>query len=250
MKVLIIEDESFAADKLERQLLQLDDKIEVCKKIESVNTSVKWLSENQVNLIFLDIHLSDGLSFHIFDDLEINTPIIFTTAYDQYAIQAFKVNSIDYLLKPINKKDLALSLEKYHKLQQTKALPDYKTLMNSLRQNQAAYQKRFMVVVGERILTIPSDEVAYFFAEEKYVFLVHKDGERYLIDFTLDKLDSLLDPKVFFRTNRQTIIHIDAIKSMKEWFKRRIKVEVKPAFDKEVIVSRERIKDFKIWLNS
>lgn len=250
MKVLIIEDESFAADKLERQLLQLDNTIEVCNKIESVNSAIKWLNQNQVDLIFLDIHLSDGLSFHIFEEIEVTVPIIFTTAYDQYAIQAFKVNSIDYLLKPIKKNDLAISLDKYDKLHGQKELPDYKTLLNSLAKNHKVYQQRFMVVVGEKILTVPSGEVAYFFAEEKYVFLVHKNGERYLIDFTLDKLDNLLDPKLFFRINRQIIVQIDAIHSMKDWFKRRIKLELNPAFDKEAIVSRERIKDFKIWLNS
>jgi len=250
MKVLIVEDESIAADKLERQLLQLDATIEVCAKIESVTSTVKWLQQHPVDLIFLDIHLSDGLSFRIFDEVEVTAPIIFTTAYDQYAIQAFKVNSIDYLLKPINKYDLAQSLEKYNTLHPQQVQPDYKALFDSLTKNQEAYQKRFMVVTGEKIMTVPSEEVAYFFAEGKYVFLVHQDGDRYLIDYTLDKLHNLLDPAQFFRANRQIIVHIDAIKTMHSWFKRRIKLEMTPAFDKEVIVSSERMKDFKLWLNS
>lgn len=131
MKVLIVEDESIAADKLERQLLQLDATIEVCAKIESVTSTVKWLQQHPVDLIFLDIHLSDGLSFRIFDEVEVTAPIIFTTAYDQYAIQAFKVNSIDYLLKPINKYDLAQSLEKYNTLHPQQVQPDYKALFDS-----------------------------------------------------------------------------------------------------------------------
>lgn len=250
MKILIIEDESIAADKLERQLLQLDSTIEVCDKIESVSSAVKWLNQNTVDLIFLDIHLSDGLSFRIFDEVEIQTPIIFTTAYDQYAIQAFKVNSIDYLLKPINKFDLAQSLEKYKNLHSHEPQPDFKALFETLTKTQETYQKRFMVVRGEKIMTVPIEEVAYFFAEGKYVFLVHQDGERYLVDYTLDKLHELVDPKQFFRANRQIIVHIDAIKTMNSWFKRRIKLEMNPAFDKEVIVSSERMKDFKNWLNS
>lgn len=250
MKVLIVEDETIAANKLERQLLQLDATISIENKIESVASTVKWLTENQVDLIFLDIHLSDGLSFGIFDDIEVKVPVIFTTAYDQYAIQAFKVNSVDYLLKPINKYDLERSLDKFKDYHSNEPAVDYKELMQAMKSDSLQYQKRFMVMVGERIMSISIDDVAYFFAEGKYVFIVDKAGERYLVDFTLDKLVEVLDPSIYFRVNRQVIIRIDAIKQMHSWFKRRVKIDLDPEFDKEVIVSSERVKDFKKWLNS
>ena len=250
MKVLIVEDESIAADKLERQLLQLDPSISVENKIESVTSTVKWLAENQVDLIFLDIHLSDGLSFGIFDEIDVDVPVIFTTAYDQYAIQAFKVNSVDYLLKPINKYDLERSLDKFKNYHFNEPVVDYKEILQAMHSDTNQYQKRFMVMVGERIMSIRIDDVAYFFAEGKYVFIVDKEGERYLIDFTLDKLVEVLDPVIYFRVNRQVIIRIDAIKQMNSWFKRRVKIDLHPQFDKEVIVSNERVKDFKKWLNS
>lgn len=252
MKVLIVEDEAIAAEKLERLLGQIDETIIVLAKLESVAQTTSWLKENSVDLIFLDIHLADGNSFRIFDELEIKTPVIFTTAYDQYAIQAFKVNSIDYLLKPINKYDLIQSIEKYkaiHALCEPHQTIDYSEIMNSLKQQQRLYQKRFMVVVGEQIKTIPCDEVAYFFAEGKYVFLVHVNKERYLVDFTLDKLVEVLDPDHFFRINRQFIVGFGSIQTMQKWFTRRIKVHLTPEFENEVIVSVERVAEFKKWLN-
>jgi len=250
MRVLIVEDESIAADKLERQLSQIDAQIEVCAKTESIASTTQWLSGNEVDLIFLDIHLSDGLSFGIFDDINVNIPIIFTTAYDQYAIQAFKVNSVDYLLKPINKYDLANSLEKFKNYHNQQEKVDYSQLLQAIQSGGHTFQKRFMVTTGEIIKSIHVDEVAYFFVEGKYVFLVDKGGERYLIDFTLDKLAELLDPEIFFRVNRQVIVKIESLVRIHSWFKRRIKLELKPTFDKEVIVSSERARDFKNWLNS
>ena len=250
MNVVIIEDESFAAEKLERQLIALDTGINVVAKIESVKNAVSWLKENKSDLIFLDIHLSDGLCFRIFDEVEIKTPIIFTTAYDQYAIQAFKVNSIDYLLKPINKFELAASYEKYKELHQKENTVDYsalKEIIGDMREKK--YQKRFLVVEGDTIKTVLIENVAYFFAEGKYAFLVTKSKERYLIDHTLEHLTVVLNPDEFFRINRQVIVHLDSIKKMHTWFSRRIKLELIPPFEKETIVSTERVKDFKEWLN-
>ena len=252
MNVLIIEDEHIAAEKLERLLLQIDEEIKICAKLESVSQTTKWLKENTVDLIFLDIHLSDGNSFRIFDEIEVKTPIIFTTAYDQYAIQAFKVNSIDYLLKPINKYDLIQSLEKYkqiHSLCETPTPVNYNDLLESIKVHHKLYQKRFMVVVGDQIKTIPCEDVAYFFAEGKYVFLVHKNKERFLVEFTLDKLGEMLDPDHFFRINRQIIVGFESIKNMQKWFTRRIKLHLQPEFDSDAIVSVERVSEFKKWLN-
>ena len=201
-------------------------------------------------MIFLDIHLSDGLCFRIFDEVEIKTPIIFTTAYDQYAIQAFKVNSVDYLLKPINKFDLAASYEKFNEFHTGEASFDYSTLKEMIGDmREKKYQSRFLVVQGDTIKTVLVENIAYFFAEGKYAFLVEKSGERYLIDTTLEKLTSALNPDEFFRINRGVIVHLDSIKKMNTWFSRRIKLELNPPFEKETIVSTERVKDFKEWLN-
>lgn len=252
MQVLIVEDEHIAAEKLERLLNEIDPEINVLAKLESVRQTTAWLKENKADLIFLDIHLSDGNSFQIFEELEVRTPIIFTTAYDQYAIQAFKVNSVDYLLKPISKDDLMKSLEKLkqiHSVCEPHQPVDYTQIIESIKLNQKLYQKRFMVVVGDQIKTVQCEEVAYFFAEGKYVFLVHKNKERYLVDFTLDKLNEVLDPDHFFRVNRQFIVGFHSIQTMQKWFTRRIKVHLTPEFENEVIVSVERVGDFKKWLN-
>ncbi len=250
MNVAIIEDESHAAQKLERQLLALDSSITVAAKIESVKNAVSWLKENKPDLIFLDIHLSDGLCFRIFDEVEIKTPIIFTTAYDQYAIQAFKVNSVDYLLKPINKFDLAQSYEKFKEYHQKENPVDYKSIQEMIgNMREKKFQKRFLVVEGDSIKTVVVENIAYFFAEGKYAFLVEKTGDRYLIDTTLEHLTSVLDPDQFFRLNRQIIVHLESIKKMSTWFSRRIKLELTPPFEKDTIVSTERVKDFRKWLN-
>lgn len=250
LNVVIIEDEKFAAEKLERQLYQVDDNFKVVAILESVKQAVNWLKENKPDLIFLDIHLADGLCFRIFDEIEIRTPIIFTTAYDQYAIQAFKVNSVDYLLKPVNKYDLAQSIDKFKEIHRMGMPVDYTELLKTLHSSgDKEYQKRFMVVHGENIKTIPVEEVAYFFAEGKYAFLVDKSGERYLIDYSLENLIKKLDPNYFFRVNRQIIVHLYSIKTMHTWFKRRIRIILEPEFEKETIVAAERVKDFKDWLN-
>ncbi len=250
MKILIIEDEKIAADKLERQLKQLDPDFEVAEKIDSVIKAVDWLNNNEADLIFLDIHLSDGLSFTIFEEVEINTPIIFTTAYDAYAIQAFKLNSIDYLLKPINKGDLELALQKFHRLHGENSNQDYLHLIALLKGKEHAFQERFMVYTGEKIKSVNIQQVAYFFAEGKYVFLVDKDNKQFIIDFTLSKLQTLLDPNLFFRINRKFIIHIDAIHQMEPYSKARLKIDLTPPANQDVIVSIERSSEFKKWLNS
>ncbi len=250
VNVVIIEDEKFAAEKLERQLVNLDPDFQVVAKLESVKQSVIWLQEQIPDLIFLDIHLADGLCFRIFDEVDIKTPVVFTTAYDQYAIQAFKVNSVDYLLKPINKYDLSQSLDKFKEFHRQGKAADYSALIEALHQpKQHEFQKRFMVVHGDRIKTVQLEDVAYFFAEGKYAFLVTTSGDRFLIDFSLENLIKKLDPVDFFRVNRQVIVKLSSIKEMHSWFKRRIKLVLEPEFEKETIVAVERVKEFKEWLN-
>lgn len=248
-KVVIIEDEQLAAQKLSRQLKNIDDEIEVVVTLGSVARAVEFLSAQTVDLIFLDIHLGDDTSFSIFDQIEIKTPIIFTTAYDQYAIKAFKLNSIDYLLKPVNKNDLKGALTKYYENRQGVPL-DYKQLLQSLQTGQSAsYQSRFMVYKGDMVKTISVADISYFFAEGKYVYLVDRNGNEHLIDYTLDKLREQLDPQRFFRINRQFIIQICAIQEMMAYTKGRIKISLNPPAKKESVVSIDRAGDFKNWLN-
>jgi len=253
MDVVIVEDEKLAADKLERQLKKTDEKIHVLAKLESITEAVNWFSENKCDLVFLDIHLSDGISFNIFEKIKLKTPVVFTTAYDQYAIQAFKVNALDYLLKPISKSDLSVALEKYHSLADNqKELPpiDFSALMEAMGDKKAAYKERFMVKSGGgKIKVIEMDNVAYFFAEGKYTFLVDKKGEEHLIESTLEKLVNELHPLKFFRINRQFIVGISAIERMFSWTKSRIKIELNPPPKQEVIVSVERSPEFKKWLD-
>lgn len=251
MKVLIVEDEQLAADTLESMLLELNSEIEILDKIDSVKKAVKWLSENEADLLFLDIHLADGKSFSIFEKVDIKTPIIFTTAYDQYAIKAFKLNSIAYLLKPIDEEELEEALEKYESLKTSSSGVDVASILRAIDQKEAAFQKRFMVTTGEKIRSILIEEVAYFMGEDKYLYLITKDNKKYIIDSTLTKLEQLLDPERFFRINRKFTISFDSIKEMVAYSKSRVKVELDPPapYDLEAIVSVDRSGSFKKWLN-
>ena len=200
--------------------------------------------------IFLDIHLSDGLCFKIFEQIEVHIPIIFTTAYDQYAIRAFQVNSVDYLLKPINKKDLITAIDKYKQVKENyrSNQPDLLELLKSFQQKKT-YQKRFLVSKGEHIVTINTDNVSYFFADGKYVFLTTKGGVQHVIDYTLDNLEEILDPEVFFRANRKFLICVQSIEQIITLSKSKLKVKLIPDISSELIVSSERSRSFKNWLN-
>jgi len=248
MKVLIIEDEPLAAERLTNLLPECDSSIEIEAVLESVTAAIDWLSAHRTDLIFLDIHLSDGLSFEIFDRLPIDTPVIFTTAYDNYAVKAFQLNSIDYLLKPFDIEALLMALEKLSRWREPARANLYELLQAAKLQNQH-FQKRFLVYTGQKIKTIPVESVAYFFAENKSVFLVSTDKVQYLLDFTLDNLEKVLDPQLFFRVNRQFILGLRAIETMYPYTKGRVKIDVQPPIAKEVIVSVDRAARFKMWLN-
>ena len=251
MKVLIIEDEAFAAEKLEQMLLEINPDINVLAKLGSINESVKWLMTGTCDLIFLDIQLSDGISFSIFDQITINTPIIFTTAYDQYAIKAFQLNSISYLLKPIRKKDLEESLQKYQSLKSAFSI-DFEMLLANIQGREPDYKKRFLIQIGEKIKKIELSEIAYFFVLEKAVYLKTFQGNSYPLDYTLDKLENMINPEKFFRINRKYIVSIDSISNMLAYSRSRVKLELKPKCDEELdtIVSIDRSSDFKKWLNT
>lgn len=248
MDVLIIEDEELAARNLEKQLKKIVPDVNVLSKIDSIRGAVSWLSVNRADLIFLDIHLSDGLSFSIFEQIEVDTPIIFTTAYDQYTLKAFKVHSIDYLLKPIDLKELKHSVEKYQKIINQGAKGDLQALLESFKP-QKEFQKRFVVHAGQKIKMIKTEEVAWFNGSDKGTFLNTFTNKSYDIDFSLDKLEEIIDPEKFFRINRNYIINIEAIEEMYTLAKSRIKVELKPKPTDETLVSFNRMSSFRKWLN-
>lgn len=249
-EVIIVEDERLAADKLSRQLRNIDPEIEIVATLDTVAKAVDFLASRSVDLIFLDVHLGDDISFSIFDQVKVKTPIIFTTAYDQYAIKAFKLNSLDYLLKPVSKNELQTALTKYFEQKPVSPVPDYQSLLASLKSNDTSiYQTRFIVYKGDKVKTIEVSEIAYFFAEGKYVYLVDKGSVEYLVDYTLDKLNGCLDPMRFFRINRQLIIQVCAIEEMTSYSKGRLKINLNPPSRKEAIVSIERATAFKNWLN-
>lgn len=249
MKVLIVEDEKFAQQRMTELLLDLEPGIQIAAAIDSVENSVKWLSENEVDLILMDIHLSDDISFSIFDQLEIKTPVIFTTAYDKYALRAFKVHSIDYLLKPIDKEELRSSLQKFHRYKSPNR-SDIQNIRDALDiGKEHNYQRRFIVKKGDTIASIKAEEIAYFEGEDRYVYLVNNNGNKFFIDHKLSDLESLLDPDIFFKFNRSFIGHFDSIESIISVSRSRVKVNLNPAPRRDIIVSTERTREFKVWLN-
>lgn len=248
-RILIIEDEKLAQDHLARLLLGIRPEVTIVERLESVARSVAWLQQHTADLIFLDIHLSDGLSFSIFEQIELNTPIIFTTAYDEYALKAFKVNSVDYLLKPIDEDDLRASLSKYQNLRAPAPAVNFEKLISALRQPAPTWQERFLVHRGERLLSVRTDQIAYFEGEDRYVYLTKTDGSRFIVDYRLSDLEQLLDPQHFFRLNRSFIAHFSAIDGMVNLSKSKIKVDLLPPTKRQVIVSSEGCAAFKAWLN-
>ena len=249
MRIIIVEDEKHARDNLERLLLEIDPTIEVQAKLDSVSSTVDWLARHETDLIFLDIHLADDLSFKIFELTEVKAPVIFTTAYDQYALRAFKVNSLDYLLKPIEKEELARSLDKYRATRPQQPALNVESLLQALQQPQRNYQQRFLVTRREKILSVKVEDIAYFEGEDRYVYLVKNDGTRFIVEYKLSELEDLLDPRQFFRLNRSYIARFEAIDKITVLSKSRVKVDMKPAAPREVIVSTETARDFKAWLN-
>jgi DNA-binding LytR/AlgR family response regulator len=250
MNILIIEDEQPAADRLKKMIMEIQPEANFPEAIVSIKTAVEYFKNgNKPDLIFMDIHLADGNSFEIFDMAEVNAPIIFTTAYDEYAIKAFKVNSIEYLMKPVKKEELQNAFSKFKKYyEKTEQLPDLSKLVEALRDPQSQYKKRFLIRFGEHIKAIEIDQVAYFYTEDKINFVKTKDNHTYHIDYNLDKLEQMLDPEKFFRINRQFIIGIDSIDQMFSFSKSRVKVNLKPPINMDTIVSTERSPLFKEWL--
>ena len=251
MKVVIIEDEKILANKLEEYLSEIDTSIEVLAKIGTVRDATNWLNNNEADLLFLDIQLSDGLSFDIFEQVDISTPVIFTTAYDQYAIKAFKNNGIDYLLKPISFDELRESIEKFKDLFRNLTVynPDFKAMINALKKKSESYKKRFTIYVGSKIRIINTDDIAYFYSTNKAVFLRTINNKDFDVDYSLTKLENILNPDFFFRINRKYIIRIQSIDELITLSKSRLLVKLNPPVDEEIIITYQRSGNLKKWLN-
>ncbi|MFD2823977.1 LytR/AlgR family response regulator transcription factor [Lacinutrix iliipiscaria] len=251
MNIIIIEDEKPSARRLQRMLERLDLKVEIM--LHSVEESIIWFQNNEhPDLIFLDIQLSDGLSFEIFETIDIKSAVIFTTAFDEYALQAFKLNSIDYLLKPIDEDDLEQAVSKYKTRlpqQQQQVTLDFndikKLLVNPIERE---YKKRFSIKVGQHLKLINIDEIECFYSENKGTYLYTTEGRNYLIDTTLEQLELELEPQQFFRINRKFFVNIHAIKDMVSYTNSRLQIKLNSFNEQDVIVARERVKDFKMWL--
>jgi two-component system, LytTR family, response regulator LytT len=248
--ILIIEDENAAARRITKMVTELLPEAHILPVIASIHAGVEYLKTHPApDLIFSDVHLADGQSFEIFRQVETTTPIIFTTAYDQYALDAFKVNGIDYLLKPVKKEELERAIKKFNQLSASAPTINIEKLLQSLHQPQPSYKDRFAVRYGEHIKTIETIDIAYFYTENKVNFLVTKEAKRYAVDYNLDQLEGLLDPKKFFRINRQFIIGFHSITEMFSYSKSRVLIKLNPPSKLETIVSAERSASFKTWID-
>jgi two-component system LytT family response regulator len=255
MDIFIIEDEPMASKLLSKLIKDADPNMNIVGTADNVVSAVKWFQENKhPDLIFSDIELLDGQSFEIFNTIEITSPVIFTTAYHDFALKAFKVNSIDYLLKPLNKADVKRALDKYKMLQDKMSVSNnssdiLKGLIDSIKAEKKTYKSRFLVKMGDRLVSLTNEQIAYFYSEDKLVFLQTIENKKYPVDFSLDELEQTLDPTSFFRLNRQFISNINSIMSIHNYFNGKLKLTLKPAIEKEVVVSREKASLFKDWLD-
>ncbi|NAS32852.1 response regulator [Flavobacteriaceae bacterium R38] len=251
MNTIIIEDEKPSARRLKRMLEEME--VPVNSMLHSVEEAIDWFQKNEhPDLIFLDIQLSDGLSFEIFDVVKVNSAIIFTTAFDEYALQAFKLNSIDYLLKPIDNEDLEVAIQKFKKLQPQKQVlsvdfEDIKKLL--VNPVERGYKKRFTVKVGQYLKMITIDEIECIYSENKGTYAYTAEGRNYLLDTALDHLENELSPEIFFRVSRKFFININHIKDIVSYTNSRLQIKLKKFDEQEIIVSRERVRDFKDWIS-
>ena len=256
MRILIVEDEELAVKKLQKTLFAVDESASVVGVTDSIRGTVEWLQNNPApDLILMDIELADGQSFEIFNLITVKTPVIFTTSYDEYALKAFKVNSIDYLLKPIQKEELEAALGKFRQMTST-ATPENKgdvsinNLIKELQQKlqPKEYRKRFLVKQAQRLVSIDVNEIAYFYSDGRLNFFKTCDNKKYVVDYTMDELEDMLDPDKYFRTSRSFYVSVNCIDQIHDYFGNRLLLNLNPAVDKEVLVSREKVMDFKKWM--
>lgn len=256
MDILIVEDEAPAFRRLELLLKEVRSDIRILEVTDSIADTVSWLQQNkQPDLIFMDMQLADGLSLEIFGKVQVASPVIFTTAHDEYALRAFKVSSIDYLLKPLLKAELENSLNKYELLKASLGSAHttplkLEELLQVYQQQGSSYKSRILVKLGDRLISVDEKDIAYFQATDGLVFLVTRAEKRYPLDRTLDELEGMLNPESFFRINRQFIVRVDALGKISSYFKGKLVVELNPQAGDKVIISREKATTFKQWLGS
>lgn len=250
MRVLIIEDEIPAANRLAKMVQSIADEAEIVKKIDSVEAAVKFLdTAENIDLIFMDIQLADGLSFDIFQQARVKTPVIFTTAFDQYTLKAFKVNSIDYLLKPIDEKELEQAIEKYRQLYNKKEDGLSERILKIVQEmNTARHKERLLIKRGQQLSYLKTELTAYCYAEGKLCYAVDFTNTKYLLENNLSQLEEQLQPNKFYRINRQLMVNIEAIIKVHTWLGGRLKLELQPSTNIDTVVSRERVNGFKDWL--
>ena len=250
MNILIVEDEMLAAERLRLLLKQYDPSIKVLACLESIKETVNWIkTKPHPDLLLMDIQLSDGHSFEIFKQVNINKPVIFTTAFDHYAIDAFRYFSIDYILKPVTAEALASAIHKYRAMSVATLPADYNSLVEKFQEKTVTqYKDRFLAKVGQRTFFIQTDEVAYFYADNKTIYLADREGNKFIVNYSIEKLESLLDPYYFFRINRKMIVHSKMIDLVKPYLNNRLKLSLKALkMEDDIIVSRERVTAFKKW---
>lgn len=256
IKVLIVEDEIPAQINLKKLIDKCCDQSRIVMTLSSVRSTIKWLEENPegADVIFLDVELSDGICFDIFDKVDINAQVIITTAYDNYAINAFRINSVDYLLKPILESDLTCAWERCKERIEQRVTPNFETLIDIVAKAGAAkdreYKKRFIVKMGEKIIIIPVEDIAYCYSEDKSTYAVNRNGTRRLLDYSLDTVQEMLDPRLFFRVSRSCIVSINSIENISKHLGTRLKLQLTPPADEDVVVSRSRTSDFLEWLDN
>jgi len=258
MNILIVEDEDLAVKKIQKTLLSVEGAANVVGVTDSIKSTVEWLEQNDTpDLILMDIELADGQSFEIFKLTEIKSPVIFTTSYDEYALKAFKVNSIDYLLKPVQKEELQAALDKYKQMKKSYGSRDgemEEVRLNSLlkelrsRLEPKEYRQRFLVKHGQKLVSIEMNEIAYFFSDGRLNFFKTIDNRKFVVDYTMDELEDMVDPRRYFRISRSFYVSVGSIDRIEDYFGNRLILALKPAVDKEALVSREKVADFKKWM--
>ncbi len=251
MQILIVEDELLLAKGLQKMLLMIEPEAQICGITKSVEETIQWLQQNDApDLVMMDIELADGQSFDIFKKVKLDTPVIFTTAYDEFAIKAFKVNSIDYLLKPIKENDLRNAIDKFKRSGRLQNSISINDLLEKLEQisKPVGYRNRFLIKQGQKMMSIDVSDVAYIFSEKKCTFIRTCQNQKYIVDISLDILENELSPQQFFRANRQFILTAKSVVSIHSWFNQKLKVEVRPESDEQVIISRDKANKFRSWM--
>lgn len=251
MKILIVEDEDLAVKKLKRTLASVDSSLEVAGVTDSISGTVEWLQNNDApDLILMDIELADGQSFAIFDLVKVNSPVIFTTSYNEYALKAFKVNSIDYLLKPVEPEDLDIALKKFRSLSNSNTSMAIQSLVEELQQKLAPkeYRKRFLVKNGQKLVSIDIQDISYFYSDGRINLFKTKNNRKFIVDYTMDELEEMLNPQDYFRVNRSFYISVPSVEKIDDYFGNRLILQLLPPTDKEVVVSREKVMAFKRWM--